>query len=276
MSFTIIGAGGFIGGHLVARLRNAGEECNGGGRDFLPQPGQDYGDVIYAAGLTADFRQRPMETVDAHVCSLKRWLEQGKLRSLTYLSSTRVYQHGSTTEEDSALLVNPGLSGDLYNLSKLMGESLCLSLAVPHCRIVRLSNVIDPQFAPTSFLGSVVREAAENGVVRFQTAPESAKDFIALEDVVDMLPKVAVHGSQRLYNLASGVNTTNLQIAGLLRSELGCRADFAPGAPRHTFPPINIARLRSEFGFMPRDPVQTLRRAAADFHRRRSSTTSSP
>lgn len=267
MSFTVIGAGGFIGGHLVTRLRRLGRECEGFGRDFCPQPGRAYGDVVYAAGLTADFRHRPFETVDAHVCTLRRLLAHGGFTSLVYLSSTRVYQNCISAHEDERLTVSPSNPSDLYNLSKLMGESLCLAGATPTVRVVRLSNVIDPQFAPTAFLGSVVEDALTRGAVTFQTAPDSAKDYVALEDVLALLPQIAERGAQRTYNLASGTNVTNQQIATLLETELGCPTHFTQGALRQSFPPISIARLRSEFSFEPRDPIKTIRQALSSCRR---------
>lgn len=261
MNFTVIGATGFIGGHLAAHLRRLGHACDGFGREFAPAPDRDYGHVIYAAGLTADFRWKPLETMEAHVCSLKRLLECGRFASLLYLSSTRVYQRNGVTDEAAALTVSPANPSDLYNLSKLAGESLCLTGTPATVRVARLANVIDPQFAPETFLGAVVAEALARGSVLFQTSPDSAKDFIALDDVLELLLKIALSGKGRIYNVASGLNISNARLAAILETELRCAAEFAPAAPAIAFTPIKTARVREEFAFSPRDPEAVLRQA---------------
>jgi uncharacterized protein YbjT (DUF2867 family) len=69
--FTVLGAGGFIGGRLVEHLRGLGHEVDAPPRrpaeayvDGLG--GRQLGHVVYCIGLTADFRTRPYETVEAH------------------------------------------------------------------------------------------------------------------------------------------------------------------------------------------------------------------
>ena len=127
MLFTVLGASGFIGAHLVRHLRAAGVDCQApGARRHRLAAAPASAMWVYAIGLTADFRARPLDTVEAHVCLLRRLLAEGDFDSLTYLSSTRVYSGAAATDESARLVVDPNAPGDLYNLSKLMGESLCL------------------------------------------------------------------------------------------------------------------------------------------------------
>lgn len=267
MNFTVIGAGGFIGGHLVAHLRRLGHVCDGFGREFIPTSDRDYGHVVYAAGVTADFRQKPLETIEAHVCGLKRLLERGRFASLLYLSSTRVYQGNCSTDEAAALTVSPINPSDLYNLSKLAGECLCLTGTPATVRVARLANVIDPKFAPETFLGALVAEALARGSVLFQTSPDSAKDFVALDDVLDLLHNIALSGTGRIYNVASGKNISNTRIAAILEAELRCTVRFADAAPAIAFTPIKTARVKSEFAFSPRSSEEVLRQALRNFFR---------
>ena len=55
--------------------------------------------MIYAIGVTADFRTRPFETMEAHVSVLCEILRDARLDSLTYLSSTRLYGGAASTGE---------------------------------------------------------------------------------------------------------------------------------------------------------------------------------
>lgn len=267
---TVLGAGGFVGRHLVAHLRAAGIPHAAPPRDDDGLTERDLGHVVYCVGLTADFRSRPFDTVEAHVGLLNRLLRAGRFSSLLYLSSTRVYQRAETTAETARLSVDPGDPSDLYNLTKLTGESLCLSMPRPTVRVVRLSNVYGHDPESENFLTAVLREALTTGRVRFGTAPDSAKDYVAVEDVVALLPAIAREGRSRLYNLAAGENTTNAAVAEGVAAATGATVSFAPDAPTIAFPPIDTGRLRGEFDWRPRRLADDLPDLVA---RRRAETT---
>ena len=107
MTITVLGAGGWIGSSLVASLRRQGRSVRPVNRAELPLwlSERDYqGPVIYAIGLTADFRQQPHATAEAHVGLLSQVLQRPGIRQLLYLSSTRVYARSVDTCETSASL----------------------------------------------------------------------------------------------------------------------------------------------------------------------------
>src|SRR5579884_2277402 len=114
MNATVIGAQGFIGSHLVSYLGEIGAAV------FAPRKGdpailsEPLGHVFYCAGLTADFRQKPFETIRAHVAYLLDVLQRAHYESLLYLSSTRVYPGATAGREDETLRVNPCDPSDLY------------------------------------------------------------------------------------------------------------------------------------------------------------------
>lgn len=243
MKFTVLGASGFVGKRLSKALE--GEVYAPSRQDENALFQGDLGHVFYCIGLTANFREHPFDTVEAHVCLLRRILERAQFESLTYLSSTRVYEGAATTDEDSTLQVSPAHPGHLYNLSKLMGESLCLASG-RKTRVARLSNVFGAGMRQ-SFLSQVLAEAASSGAIRFLSAPASAKDYVSLSDVVRWLPRIALHGTHATYNLASGSNTSNAEIARLLQRK-GVSVGYTADAPEWSFPPIDIRRLTQEFG----------------------------
>ena len=250
-TFTVLGASGFIGGRLAAHLRAGGHAVATPPRmaadDYVAAlRGRDLGHVVYCIGLTADFRTRPFETVEAHVGLLQRVLGECAFASLTYLSSTRVYQHSARGHETEMLRVDPTRRDDIFALSKLLGESLCLNSGKP-VRIVRPSNVFAEGDPSENFLPSVLREARRTGRVLIKLSAQSAKDYVAVEDVVRWLSAIATSGKQTLYNLAAGANTTNGAIAERLR-ELGIAVDFASGGETIVFPPIDNTRVAAEFG----------------------------
>lgn len=256
MRFTVLGAGGFIGRNLALHLRADGHEVIVPPRDRSRFDGP-LGHVLYCIGLTADFRQRPYDTVRAHVSVLSDVLEHAEFTSLLYLSSTRVYSAVSGTSEAASLQVNPLDPSDLYNLSKLTGESLCLNSGRSGTRVARLSNVVgfDPQ--SDNFLPSLIRDAL-GGTIVLRSSPESSKDYVALEDVLALLPRIATEGRDRVYNIASGRNIRSGRLLERLQAITGCAVRLVEQATVGESAPIVIERMRREFSFEPSDPLAGL------------------
>lgn len=256
--FTILGATGFIGSRLVRHLEAARADFYAPGRGE-ELAGKDLGHVIYCIGLTADFRTRPHDAFEAHACNVLRLVRQCRFDSFVYLSSTRLYKghRHAPAREDDDLCVNPSDPGDVYNLSKAAGESITM-LCGERARVVRLSNVYGDDFAEQTFLSMVVGEALKTGAITLQTTPESAKDYVSVSDVVALLPRIALGGRRRIYNLASGVNVTNAELAGHISRLTGCRVAVESGAGTLRYPAVDIGRVRQEFGFAPASVLHDL------------------
>jgi nucleoside-diphosphate-sugar epimerase len=139
---------------------------------------------------------------------------------------------------------------DLYNLSKLTGESLALASGRP-TRIARIANVYDPSDLSDNFLSSVIRSAVTTGVVTLDSAADSAKDYVRLDDVVFALSRIAIAGRGRIYNVCSGTNLSHAELATRLAAIVPCQVRYAAGATAVTFPLISNRRLLAEFSFRP-------------------------
>jgi len=248
--FTVFGAGGWIGSALTNRLKVCGHDVQALKRDDWPSGETNLGHVIYAIGVTADFRGRPIETAEAHVAALARVLKQFRYESLLYLSSTRVYRNALETSEAAVLHVKPTDPDDVYNITKLAGESVCLSLPIPTVRVARLSNVIGPGDQSDNFLSAVIREA-RGGSLTINSAPDSERDYVAISDVVQLSEAIVTRGRHRLYNVAAGRNISHRIIADLVRRQTGVEVKFAPNGPKQSFRPIAIDLIRSEFDAKP-------------------------
>ena len=252
-TFTVLGGRGFIGSHLVRHLRGRGHKVWVPQRDDPAVFERELGHVVYAIGLTADFRSRPLATAEAHVGVLRRLLEAGRFESLTYLSSTRVYAGAASTSESATLRVDPNAPGDLYNLSKLLGEALCLHCGHPGMKVARLANIVGARPAgedgagAASFIDALIDAGKRTGHVRLQTSLASAKDYLGIDVAVDLLARIALSPHTGIFNVASGCSVSNAEIKRLIERETGWGVTVAPDAPTWGFEPIDVSRVARLF-----------------------------
>lgn len=254
--FTVFGSRGYVGSHLVRELKTyPGAEVF---EDKTGLPTGGLGHAFYCIGVTTDFQTRLHDTMRAHVSVVMDTLEQWQFESFTYLSSTRVYERSAHGAEDDIASANPASLAEFYKISKLAGEAVCLAHAQHSVRVVRLSNVIGLELPPLTFVPSLISDALLKGSIMLNTALDSAKDYITMEDVVRMLPQIALGGKERVYNVSSGLQITHEQIVKALSKIVGCGFSVREEAPKSIFPDTPASRLREEFGFEPECILDTL------------------
>ncbi|MEO9526412.1 NAD(P)-dependent oxidoreductase [Roseibium sp.] len=258
MKATVFGSSGFIGRNLAAHLRDIGYVVATPDREAAGDPRGNLGHVFYCIGMTGNFRDRPLATVEAHAGLLARLLERAEFSSFIYFSSTRIYAQAGPEEtiEDTPIQVRPS-ADTTYDLSKLLGEALCMSLEQPAVKVIRLSNVYGPDQSKATFLGSLVEDLARTGHAVIREAPDSSKDYVSISDVVTLAERIARGGRHRTYNLASGQPVRHIDLAEAAGAA-GVSCTFAPGGACRTFPAINITRLQNEFAFSPRSVLDDL------------------
>lgn len=248
MKFTILGAGGFIGRNLAAHLKSKNYRCDTICRGDIIARNNNLGVLVYCVGLTADFRKYPLETIEAHICYLKEILKDYAFDKIIYLSSSRVYLGGVSTAEGAMLNCNPIEKHYLYNLSKLMGESLCLNVD-PDSTILRLSNVYGMDYESDNFLPSIIKSAIKKKSVEFLSSPDSEKDFISIDDVINLIEKIAISKESGVFNLASGVNIRNCEIASHLNRLTGCEIKYSKRTYVQKFNNIDNQKVTNKFNF---------------------------
>jgi hypothetical protein len=202
--------------------------------------------------------------MDAHIGHLRRLLDCCEFESLTYISSTRLYLGAAGGSEDSALVVDYRDAGRLHNALKLAGETLCLVNGRADVRVVRLSNVVG--FAPRgiSLIPGLIKSAILTGEMNLRIAPESAKDYVVIDDVVDILPRISERGQYRLYNVAGGKNISAASIVACIEAVTRAKAKWHTGETG-IFPSISINRVQKEFQFEPRPVLDVLPAVCAQF-----------
>ena len=251
MKFTVLGSSGFVGDALQKFLSAQKHECfcpNVRTVNIFDDP-TNLGHIIYSIGVP-NFQQEPFKAIDAHVCLLKKILEKTSFESLTYISSARMYYNNASTKESDHITVNPTASGDLYNISKLAGESICLN-SRRDVKIVRPSNITGNNFTSSLFIPSIVRDAVLKKTITLHSTLDSEKDYVSINDVVRMIYQIIVEGKSKIYNIAYGTNTKTQSIVDKISSSTDCKISVLPGAKKFSTPQIDTTKLIKEFGYSP-------------------------
>ena len=260
-NFTVLGAGGFVGTHLVRHLGAMGKSYTAPGRNDPSIFQRPLGHVIYCIGLTADYLARPFDTVEAHVSYFNRLLRDADFDSVVYLSSTRLYDSGGpSADENSDIILNPANFRHLYDFSKGLGETLCNVCGDGRARVARLSCVYSDDLSGDNFIHSLVAQAVSDNSISLQTHLDSARDYIHVDDVCDALINIALRGTRQIYNVASGSNVSNRYLFKITECHTGCRISVVEpvAADSSRAPTINTAALNEDFGLVPRDIATAL------------------
>jgi len=259
--FTVIGAGGFIGGRLTQALRARGEAVYTPGRGEGELFDRDLGRVFYCAGLTGDFAVRPFDTVEAHVTLLAQVLARARFDRLIYLSSTRLYDSlgAAGGREDDILAFDPAAPRNVYDLSKALGENLTLARSEGRGAVARLSNVFDLAEGASGFLPELLQKARRSRSITLDSVPGAVRDYVHADDVIAALRAMGERETPGIVNLASGRNVSNADLARVF-GEAGWALTLAPDRPMPEAPRCAVERLRA-LGVDPRDPRDLIAQA---------------
>lgn len=242
--YTVIGASGFVGARLTTTLMAEGCEVWAPARDEPRLFTDDLGLVFYCAGLTADYLARPFDTVEAHVGLIARLLQKGRFERLVYLSSTRLYDWTGPDagREDEPLSLTPAEPRHLYDLSKALGENLCLTQSGGRASVARLACVWDWVDGSPGFLSEWMQKAQVSRELSFDSATGYVRDYIHLDDTVAALRAILDSGTAGIFNVASGENVSNGELAEVFERE-GWRVRLARETPRQAAPHCDVARI---------------------------------
>jgi nucleoside-diphosphate-sugar epimerase len=130
---------------------------------------------------------------------------------------------------------------------------------------VRVSNVLGQDFGSGNFIFSLIDDALKTGRMVLQTALESEKNYVHIDDVVDMIYRISQEGTQPVYNLAGGQNLTNAAVIEEIRAVIPANVEVMGSARTIRFAPIDISLAVREFGFSPRSVRPLIRDLAREY-----------
>jgi len=259
---TVLGAGGFVGSHLCDYLHRMGISA------LTPKKGDDsifkqpLGYVFYCIGLTADYAARPHDTVEAHSALISRLLQTDNYHRLVYLSSTRLYDFANGAGDESAdISMNPANPRHVYDLSKMLGEWLCLNASHAKARVARLASVYSHDLRDRNFLHQMVERAISEGDFIVDSTASASRDYVYIDDVCTALIAIVAQGKQPIYNVASGQNIRNDELFAMIAESGAARITAAKPSAAADAPIIDISGLRDDFGLHPvqlRDKMKTI------------------
>lgn len=242
--YTVLGAGGFIGSRLMKALQASGASCEAPARGDESIFSHNLGQVFYCIGLTGDYRDRPFDTVEAHVTLLSKLLERASFDRLVYLSSTRLYDglQGVSCSENAVLPMSSANPRHLYDLSKALGENLSLTASEGRACVARLSSVYDVDGEKAGFLPGLLQRLIKERQFTIDSSSGIVRDYIHVGDVIKALRALADSDKCEIVNVASGENVSNQDIVDTL-NVCGGRVALQRQTEREMRPVCDITRL---------------------------------
>ncbi len=252
---TIVGAAGFIGSNLSNFFKNLGYEVVEIYKSYQILPKKNYGVVLYCAGVTAGFRERPFDVINAHITNLVNWLTLANFDKLIYFSSARIYMGNKLGLEGvEDFIIN---RNDTYNQSKILGESIC-QFSKKNTAILRLSHVIGYDPGSPYFFWNVIRQFCSNSPnVSIDESPQSKRDYIFLEDLFCVIKKIIKLDKTGVYNVSSGIDIKNIELVSIINEIIGPKEVFF-GKNESNFPSIENKKIVQELGVSVLDPKKVI------------------
>lgn len=260
MRYTVVGCNGFLGSALVNFLRALQHDVICIDRNYEDHKKHNLGNVIFAAGVTTDFRDRVFETANSHISVVNKMLHEAEFESFLYLSSTRFYKNANSTEEESSIQLCSHDPDQLYDITKIAGEAICFSYNDSRVRVARLSNIVSANFASNNFLDQIVKQALAHNCIELQSPLNATKDYLLLSDAVWLLQRISENGASRCYNVASGVNISNKTLLHTIQEITAAKVITKGKNISVSDLCINIERVKKEFGFRPKNVLTELKR----------------
>jgi UDP-glucose 4-epimerase len=239
MKVVVTGASGFIGSHVVDRLRAHGHEARN--FDLLPSPyddtietvlgdlrspedvrrGLDGCDAVIHLAAAADVNIVAADPVLAEELNSRGTavlLEAARDLGTRFVFGSTIWvygdgQPGETLDEDAAL----PLPKHLYTATKLAGEAYCRSygeLYGVEQTILRFGIPYGPRARDATVLAAFVAKARAGEPLTLAGDGAQSRRFVYVEDLADgVVAGLAPAAAGRIYNLVGEESTTIREIA---------------------------------------------------------------
>jgi UDP-glucose 4-epimerase len=294
----ITGGGGFIGSHLADRLLAEGHEVLAidnyatGRRDNLEERdgltivedtiedaaavsaafegfGPDF--VVHAAASykDPDAWQADVLTNALGTVNVVRAAQEAGVDRLLYFQTALCY--GTTPTEQPVTLDHPIRPDSSYAISKTAGEQYIQMSGLDYVSF-RLANAYGPRNISGPLPTFYQRLTEGKGVFVMDTR----RDFIYVDDLIDVVVQAVVDGTgSGVYHVSSGSDFAikelfDATIAALPEVELEEEVEVRPKGEDDAYTILlDPSRIRQDFGWEPKTPLEEGVRRAIDYYRER-------
>jgi UDP-glucose 4-epimerase len=265
-----VGSRGFLGTTLCRVAREAGHEV----REFEIDrpvltpgglaPGVDDVEAVYwlASRCNPATAEQHPEWAEAELGELREFLDLlGKLpvtpRVILASSGGTIYGNGAPPFSETSPLAPIGA----YGAAKQAAEDLLWASGVPGAA-ARISNPYGPGQRAGRGQGVVAQwfdDILKDRVPTLIGSPETARDYIYIDDVAEGLVRLGCSEVSGPVNLGDGVPTTLRQLASTMAEVTGREIAFVE-APARAFDVtavwLDVQRAQRELGWVPTTPLR--------------------
>jgi UDP-glucose 4-epimerase len=209
---VVLGAGGFIGGAAASRLRSAGIEVAALGRDSCDLLAPDAATRLAAELLPDDTlifvsARAPVKNVTMLMENVRMGetvcaaLKDQPVAHVVYVSSDAVYKDSAEPLSESSCAEPGSLHGVMHLTREVMLRSE-FSGPLALVRPTLTYGIDDPHngYGPNRFR----RLAAERKDITLFGDGEEQRDHVAVEDIAELVLRIAVHRSTGIVNAVTG------------------------------------------------------------------------
>jgi len=243
-TFTIFGHTGFIGSHLKKRLQYH--------KLILPKRGEiilnkNLGNIIYCVGSDL-WKKNPYDSFHANLGYVPEILKNNKFSSFNFLSSIKVYDNVYSAKESSTLKVNPNDPNAYFKIKKICAESILFS-QTKKFKVIRLGNIYGNNFNAPLALSTFIRDAIKLKKINLTVNENSLKDYLSIEDAINLILLIINKGKKNIYNVASGKRVSFNKITSEIKKITNCKVLKSNKKVKINEPKIDIKRIKNEFKF---------------------------
>jgi UDP-glucose 4-epimerase len=296
MRVLVTGAAGFIGSHVMDRLRAAGHEPVG--FDVRPSPHHARGEAAMVVGdlLDPDALTKAMQGCDAvaHLAaaadvdqvaknpaaaeelnsrgtlSVLEAARAAEVPRIVYASTIWVYDGHARDLVDEETPVSQ--SSHLYTATKLAGEMYCRSYAELYdveFTILRFGIPYGPRARPAAVIPAFVNKALAGEPLTIAGDGAQARRFVYVEDLADgVVCGLRPSAANRTYNLAGEEDVTIAQIAAAVKEQFeGVEIVHTSARPGDfSGAPVSSERAARELGWRAATPFSEGMANYVDWH----------